>query len=130
MLLGILLSSLLLLVLLLLGQRWNKLDLITQCLLLSLLLHLLILLLLAEKELVRKFTPELPGEGALQVELLSGDRAESQGGGELAQVQRDLSAELRFQAEQRELTADAPEGEMESETAGARLAEGEMPEMA
>ena len=109
----ILLSSLgfcaLLLLLLALGGRWNKLDIITQCLLASFLLHLLILLWMMRVEIVRQWIPPSTDRGgAVQVRLLSGVESESGNGNEVSQLRSDLAREQSFAGVERALAAEQP----------------------
>lgn len=108
-LLSFLLFSTLLLLLLTLGGRWQQLDIITQCLLISMLVHLLLLLWLMRVELVRRFELPPPREGnAVEVRLLSGSERAARSGRELTQTEHDVSRDQLYQASPRPLDAEAP----------------------
>ncbi len=108
LLLIVLLIALLLLLLLWLGERWRQLDVITWCLLLSLFLHFLAMLWLADVQIVRRFFAPDRDDGGLQVELLADAGAAAGGGLEIRQAQRQLHREARFAEQAEALSAAAP----------------------
>ncbi len=98
------------------GGRWTALDLITQCLLASLLLHLVLLLWLMRVEIVRTFLPPVPelGDDTATVRILSaaelkGDRAPD---AEPARAASDLGQRLEFKGFERDLGVEAPSAEL------------------
>ena len=97
LLLSFQLGALLLLVLLHFGQRWSALDLVAQCLLLSLLVHLLLLLWLMGVEIAGTLLPGLEEEdGGMQVSVVAsmsvgGAAGGQRGAGVAAEVRRDVS---------------------------------------
>lgn len=119
-----LLFSLLVLALLLLGIRWRQLDFVTWCLLVSLLLHLLLLVLFGDLQILRRIPEPGPLEGALEIQLV--DAGERGGGGE-GPAADDLVASLQFQARQDPIGAEAPGVSLEASApralAGPTLAE-------
>src|SRR5262245_28059812 len=106
MLLLCMLAAAVLLVLLYLGQRWRSLDLVTLCLLLSLLVHLLLMLWHMGVEIVGSMAAGDDGGPSVQVTLSDG-RGGGGGGGDGAQLD-DVAAAATFQPDQRALAADAP----------------------
>ncbi|MCU0866491.1 MAG: hypothetical protein MUC36_22125 [Planctomycetes bacterium] len=102
LLLGVIATSLLLLLLLHFGRRWSALDLLAQCLLLSLLLHALLFLWLMGVEIPRS---DLPGDddGGMQVSVqLAAATASATGAGS------DVGAIVAFSPRERDLAAAAP----------------------
>ncbi|HYC78289.1 MAG TPA: hypothetical protein VEI02_11745, partial [Planctomycetota bacterium] len=123
-----LLAALLLVALLLLGRRFRKLDVITWCLLVSLLLHLLAVWLLRDVLIERSLRAE-PGEGRMAVDFVASAGAAGGGGGATEAPSHDAtafapSAAARFQGHDAplEVAADAnggpPSPERATETAG------------
>lgn len=115
------LACLVLLVLLHLGRHFKKLDIVTLCLLFSLLLHLLVLLWLMPVELDPGTLPgNEEGEG-LEVNLVDAAGSETLGGG--AGAGGELAAESRFTPEQTPIAAEAPGAAMaDVQVASARQA--------
>jgi hypothetical protein len=107
-LLGLVATSLLLVLLLHFGRRWSTLDLVAQCLLFSLLLHVLLFLWLMGVEITGSLLPGDEAGGGFEVSVVdAGTMAASAGGGGGG----DLAAEVRFEARDRELGAEAPAAE-------------------
>ncbi|MBK8098484.1 MAG: hypothetical protein IPK26_15350 [Planctomycetes bacterium] len=110
---GLIVAAVLLL-LLYLGRRWTALDLVTQCLLLSLLVHLLLMLWLMRVEIVGSL---LRGDdeaaSGLEVTLVSAEGASAAADGPRSE---DLAAMAAFTPEQRSLAAAAPAAAAEAAT--------------
>lgn len=103
---GVALVAGLVLLLLHLGRRWSTLDLVAQCLLLSLLLHVLLFLWLMGVELLGA---ELPGDddgGGMQVQIVSAAAADA--GGTAAAIA--VVAAVEFQPAARSFEVAAPGG--------------------
>ncbi|MGB3965397.1 MAG: hypothetical protein WBO45_01610, partial [Planctomycetota bacterium] len=79
LLLGVVLGSALLLLLLHLGRRWSALDLIAQCLLLSMLLHLLLFLWLMGVEISQGVLPGSADDGGFEVAIVAAPARTSAG---------------------------------------------------
>lgn len=105
LLLGIAGSSLLLLVLLHLGRRWSTLDLVAQCLLLSLLLHLLLFLWLMGVAIPGALQPGDDDDARFEVQVVAAGAVVAEAGGS------DVGAAVRFAPAQRSLAALAPPSE-------------------
>ncbi|MBL8749073.1 MAG: PD40 domain-containing protein [Planctomycetes bacterium] len=107
LLLGAAFVSLLLLVLLHLGRRWTALDFLAQCLLLSLLLHVLLFLWLWGVEISGAIVPGTADDGALEVSVVdvataAATSASAPGAGE------EIAARVAFAPAERSLAPDAP----------------------
>ncbi|MCK5940335.1 MAG: PD40 domain-containing protein, partial [Planctomycetes bacterium] len=94
--------SLLLLLLLYLGQRWSALDLVAQCLLLSLLLHVLLFLWLMGVEIAGSLLPGSDDDDSgMQVSIVASAgyaaASSSGGGGDVAAKVRRSVAERAFE---------------------------------
>ncbi|MCB9881561.1 MAG: PD40 domain-containing protein [Planctomycetes bacterium] len=95
-----------------LGGRWTALDVITQCLLASLLIHLLLLLWLMRVEIVRTFLPPVPEVGdRVEVRLMSsaeltGERAPDEAP---ARAESDLGQRREFEGFERDLAPVVPQ---------------------
>ncbi|MEM7205278.1 MAG: hypothetical protein AAF628_33795, partial [Planctomycetota bacterium] len=100
--------GLVVLLLLLLGSYWRQLDVVTWCLLVSLFLHLLLMVLLTDVEIVRRFFPTARDEGGLEVQLVSGAQQSAGSGLEVEQDAANPFAEVRFGGHTQELEAAAP----------------------
>lgn len=106
LLLGAALFAGLLLLLLHLGRRWRTLDLVTQCLLLSLLLHILLMLWLMGVEISGSVLPGDDESGGIEVTLISdADSSPARADGPRSE---DLAANVAFAPAARDLTAAAP----------------------
>ncbi len=108
LLLGAAFVSALLLVLLHLGRRWTALDFLAQCLLLSLLLHVLLFLWLWGVEISGAIVPGTADDGALEVSVVdvataSATSAAVPGAGE------EIAARVAFTPAERSLAPDAPQ---------------------
>ena len=106
-LLAALLAAAVLLLLLHLGRRWRTLDLVTQCLLLSLLLHLLLMLWLMGVEIAGSVLPGDDEASGIEVTLLHEDAAGSTASADGPRSE-DLAASIAFQPKVRSLSAAAP----------------------
>jgi hypothetical protein len=115
-LLGVVITSLVLLVLLHFGRRWSTLDLVAQCLLLSLLLHILLFLWLMGVEITGALLQGADDGGSMQVSVIM----EASVGGAAGDGQQlaDLAAMVQFTPEQRDLAAAAPAAAVERAVAG------------
>ncbi|MGE3350975.1 MAG: hypothetical protein AB7O84_04525 [Planctomycetota bacterium] len=114
LLVWVLLGAAALLLLLYLGQRWRSLDLVTLCLLLSLLVHLLLMLWLMGVEIAGTMVQGEDDGGAVEVTLIDGPVG-SGGAGDAAQLE-SLAASARFEPAQRALDAAAPGAAVEAAT--------------
>ena len=106
-------------VLLVLGGRWQKLDVITKVLLLSMLIHIAILLWFTTVEIARSFTPKAPTASGVEVRLLSQAEVEAADGhddGSIRQQQADISRDLLFERHEESLLSGQPGSELESTT--------------
>jgi hypothetical protein len=112
----------LLLLLLHLGRRWSTLDMVTQCILLSLLLHLLVMLWLMHVEIEHAALPGDDGGGAtgVSVQVIG-----SGGGGGDGPQHEDVAALASFHSEQRDLAAATAAPRAAAEAA-ARASDGEL----
>ncbi len=117
--------ALLLIALLLLGNRWRQLDIITWCILISALLHLLILMILGGMQLGHD-EPELPDDGdRLEVRFLSAGEAAGGGGGRASDVHRTIAFQGRSFQESvaaPAATVSAAEGAAPRVESGSRVA--------
>ena len=104
-LLGVVIGSLLFLVLLHYGRRFTALDLVAQCLLLSLLLHVLLYLLLKGVEIAQELPLSDEDGTGFEVTLVSATEA---AGTADAGAGSGIAAEVRFAPTERSLGADAP----------------------
>jgi hypothetical protein len=104
LLLGVTVVSAVLLLLLHLGRRWRALDLVAQCLLLSLLLHLLLFLWLMGVEIVGSLVPGDDDSGGFQVDVIASASAAAAGDGG-----SDVQAMASFAPGERSLGAAAPD---------------------
>jgi hypothetical protein len=104
LLLGAIASSLLLLVLLHYGRRWSTLDLLAQCLLLSLLLHVLLFFWLMGVEILGAPLPGDDEGGSVEVALVATSSSDA-ANGDLAQA---IAAEVRMRVSERALQAELP----------------------
>ena len=122
LLLGVVITSLVLLLLLHLGRRWSTLDLVAQCLLLSLLLHLLLFLWLMGVEIAGALQPGEDSSSGFEVNVLTATAAS---GGAASSVE----AETAFTPTERALAAAAPTTSPARDTASERLdgPQGELP---
>ncbi len=103
-LLVILLVSLLLLLLLILGRRWRALDVVTWCLIASLLLHLAILLWLRGVEIVRRYRAPDPRPGQMEITLVpAGTQLAAS-----AAASGALVADVQFASQSEALAVEAP----------------------
>ncbi|MGC3970442.1 MAG: prenyltransferase/squalene oxidase repeat-containing protein [Pirellulales bacterium] len=105
-LLGVIGASVVLLVLLHLGRRWATLDLVAQCLLLSLLLHVLLYLWLMGVEIVGSLGSHGDDGGGMQVSVVAAGTTASGGGG--GGGSSEIADEVRFAPGERSLAAAAP----------------------
>lgn len=114
-LLGIVAFCAVLLVLLHLGRHWSALDLVVQCMLLSLLLHVLLFLWLMGVE-IRGALLRGPDDGSGFVVQVVLDRAAASGAPSDGPTGSDLAANVQFAERPRELGAAAPGVEVERAT--------------
>jgi len=111
----------LLFLLLYLGQTWRQLDLVTQCLLLSLLLHLLLLLWFTRVQIVRRFIPEKVVGNRIEVQLL----ARHQG---ITGSRSQVGQEISFKPHKQKISAVVPLADATSaKGGGSRLKRPEKP---
>lgn len=113
---GIAAISALLLLLLHLGRRWSSLDLVAQCLLLSLLLHFLLFLWLMGVEITGALLRGDDDAGGFEVNVIHAATAAT------ASSASDVGADVRFTPQERVLTAQAPDSEPVRAEAGDQLA--------
>ncbi|MCA8974782.1 MAG: hypothetical protein KDC98_08670, partial [Planctomycetes bacterium] len=106
-LLGLFLTFALLLLLLVLGRRWTTLDLLAQCLLLSLLLHVLLGLWLMGIEISGALLEGRNEGGDLEVTVMAAVTTNSAVASE-GQRMADIAAAVRFTPRPRALDAAAP----------------------
>jgi hypothetical protein len=105
---GVIGTSTLLLVLLHLGRRWSTLDLLAQCLLLSLLLHVLLFLWLMGVEVIGALATNGDDAGGFEVSVVAAGvpaTATASGG---AGGGSEIDEAVRFTPNERSLAADAP----------------------
>ncbi|MEQ1630907.1 MAG: hypothetical protein ABL997_00945 [Planctomycetota bacterium] len=122
-LLVVVLSSLVFLVLLHYGRRWSALDLVAQCLLLSLLLHVLLFLLLKGVEIANELPASFDDGTGFEVTLVRTESRSSTGDGEAGS---GIAEEVRFQQRERSLLAAAPAaGILRAESDALSVADGE-----
>lgn len=98
------------------GRRWATLDLVAQCLILSLLLHLLVFALLKGLAIESAAQEGERDDGGIAISFASLASAATSGG-----PGGDVASEVRFQARERALAAEAP-GAAELPESGAALA--------
>ncbi|MEZ5965066.1 MAG: prenyltransferase/squalene oxidase repeat-containing protein [Planctomycetota bacterium] len=118
-----LLLALLIWILLTLGRRWRALDVVTWCLLASLLLHVLVLLWLRGVEIVRHYRAPPARLGEIEVTLVASGSSvtnpdDSAPGSDLAQ-------ELRFTGHAQALTASAPASSVADSVGDAKAVDAE-----
>jgi len=104
-LIGVISTCALLLVLLHFGRRWSTLDLLAQCLLLSLLMHILALLWLMGVEIGGTLVRSLDEGSGMQVSVITASAATTTSGGMQA---FEPAAQVQFDTEARSLAAAAP----------------------
>jgi len=119
--------ALLIWILLALGRRWRALDVVTWCLIASLLLHVFVLLWLRGVEIVRHYRAPPPQLGDIEVTLVAS-------GGSVAAPDEaapgpELAHELRFSGHQEALVAAAPAPAMRADAhvASAQAAAADVP---
>ncbi|HLU40676.1 MAG TPA: hypothetical protein VK081_14920, partial [Planctomycetota bacterium] len=108
--------------LLALGKRWRALDIVTWCLITSLLLHVLVLLWLRGVEIVRRYQNPPPRLGEIEVSLVaSGSSVEEAG----APTESTFAHQLRFSGHAQAIAPDAPTSRVAAAHAEARAADGD-----
>ncbi len=106
-------AAVLILLLLQLGKRFRTLDFITWCVILSLLVHLLVLWLLRDVQLVTTLKPVAPYVGGLEVDLVSSASGGSpSSGGAAGDSAAAMARELQFSGHADAPTAVAPGSEV------------------
>ncbi len=120
LLLVTLILALLIWLLLALGKRWRALDIVTWCLIASLLLHVLILAWLRGVEIVRHYSNPAPRLGEIEVSLVaSGGSVDING----SSPGPELAHELRFSGHEQQVTAELPTSAVDAQPAQARAIE-------
>ncbi len=127
LLLSLLLSALLL-TLLVLGRRWRQLDIITWCIILSLLIHILVLMWLQGVELLRDDLPLSSDEERVSVRLVAMDQGGGSRGGELSQQQDRITERTEFAGREGELESDRPDAAIEAASRESHAPDGERSE--
>lgn len=121
---GVVLVAALLLVLLHFGRRWSTLDLVAQCILCSLLVHLLLCLWLMGVELHGAWHEGDDDSAGFEVSIVAASAAAAAGGGNV------VAAAAQFTPRARELTAAAPSAATRLPAAAQQLAAGAASELA